>query len=116
MTGNGNGDGRIERQARLRWVPLVQMRVNPLAQRELNQARVAQLAAAFDVEQLGSPTVTGSTGPPGGQRPAESQPPTTACSWSSRAASSASPSRTRSSSPDPTAASRAAESTSPART
>jgi hypothetical protein len=34
------------------------MRVNPLAQRDLNTARVAQLAAAFDVEQMGNPTVS----------------------------------------------------------
>ena len=42
MTGNGKIEGRIERAARLRWVPLAQMRVNPLAQRDLNQARVSQ--------------------------------------------------------------------------
>ena len=45
MTGNGKIEGRIERKARLRWVPLAQMRVNPLAQRDLNQARVSKLAA-----------------------------------------------------------------------
>ncbi|HEV8279964.1 MAG TPA: DUF6551 family protein, partial [Streptosporangiaceae bacterium] len=58
MTGNGKIGGRIERKARLRWVPLTQMRVNPLAQRDLNPARVSQLAAAFDVEQMGNPTVS----------------------------------------------------------
>ena len=42
MTGMAKMEGRIEREARLRWVPLTQMRVNPLAQRDLNQARVAQ--------------------------------------------------------------------------
>ena len=61
MTGNGNGtdstDGRIGRQGRLRWVPLERMRVNPLAQRDLNQARVNRLAASFDIEQMGAPTV-----------------------------------------------------------
>lgn len=57
MTGNGNMQSRIERQGRLRWVPLARMRVNPLAQRDLNQARVAQLAASFDLEQMGAPTV-----------------------------------------------------------
>jgi hypothetical protein len=58
MTSNGKIEGRIEREGRLRWVPLAQMRVNPLAQRDLNQARVAQLAAAFDPEQMGTPTVS----------------------------------------------------------
>jgi hypothetical protein len=58
MTGKSKIEGRIERKARLRWVPLTQMRVNPLAQRDLNPARVSQLAAAFDVEQMGNPTVS----------------------------------------------------------
>jgi uncharacterized protein DUF6551 len=58
MTGNGKIEGRIERQARLRWVPLTRMRVNPLAQRDLNQARVSQLAASFDIEQMGAPVVS----------------------------------------------------------
>ena len=58
MTGMGKIEGRIERKARLRWVPLTQMRVNPLAQRDLNQARVSKLAAAFDPVQMGAPTVS----------------------------------------------------------
>jgi Family of unknown function (DUF6551) len=58
MTTKSKIGGRVERTARLRWVPLPQMRVNPLAQRDLNTARVAQLAAAFDVEQMGNPTVS----------------------------------------------------------
>src|SRR5438034_7685613 len=57
MTGPGKIEGRIERQARLRWVPLTQMRVNPLAQRDLNQARVSKLAAVFDPEKMDAPTV-----------------------------------------------------------
>jgi len=57
MSGNGKTDGRIERQARLRWVPLTQMRVNPLAQRDLNQARVSKLAVAFEPEKMDAPTV-----------------------------------------------------------
>ena len=57
MTVIGKVDGRIERKARLRWVPLTQMRVNPLAQRDLNQARVSKLAAAFDPEKMDTPTV-----------------------------------------------------------
>jgi hypothetical protein len=58
MTGNSMIGGRVERMARLRWVPLTQMRVNPLAQRDLNHARVSELAACFDVEQMGTPTVS----------------------------------------------------------
>jgi hypothetical protein len=54
----GTPAGRLERAARLRWVPLREMRVNPLAQRDLNRARVAQLAACFDPEQLGAPVVS----------------------------------------------------------
>jgi hypothetical protein len=48
---------KIERAARLRWVPIAKMKVAPRAQRELNQARVDHLAADFDLEQLGTPTV-----------------------------------------------------------
>lgn len=48
---------KVERLARLRWVPLVKMRVNPLAQREVNPARVDKLASEFDPEQFGAPTV-----------------------------------------------------------
>jgi len=58
MTGNDKPEGRIQRAARLRWVPLAQMRVNPLAQRDLRPARVSRLAAAFDLEQMGTPTVS----------------------------------------------------------
>lgn len=49
--------GKVERLARLRWIPLKQVKVNPLAQRELNQARVDKLVSEFDPEQFGSPTV-----------------------------------------------------------
>ena len=55
---NGVLAGRMERAARLRWVPLTRMRVNPLAQRDLRPARVARLAACFDLEQMGTPTVS----------------------------------------------------------
>ena len=47
----------IERVARLRWVPIADMRVNPVAQRELRPHRVAKLVAEFDPEQIGNPTV-----------------------------------------------------------
>lgn len=46
-----------ERVAHLRWVPLTMIRVNPQAQRQMNQARVDYLAANFDPEQFGAPTV-----------------------------------------------------------
>jgi len=58
VTGKAETEGRIERAARLRWVPLAVMRVNLLAQRDLNQARVNRLAAVFDIEQMGAPTVS----------------------------------------------------------
>jgi hypothetical protein len=58
MSGSGRPQGRLERAGRLRWVALAQLRVNPLAQRDLNQARVAKLAAAFDLEQIGAPVVS----------------------------------------------------------
>lgn len=48
---------KVEREARLRWVPIADMRVSPLAQRELNRARVDKIAADFDLEQVGTPTV-----------------------------------------------------------
>lgn len=50
-------DAKVERLAHLQWVPLAKVRVNPLAQRELNPARVDRLTADFDPEQLGAPTV-----------------------------------------------------------
>lgn len=48
---------RVEREARLRWVPLALTAVSPLAQREINQARVDHIVATFDLEQIGTPTV-----------------------------------------------------------
>lgn len=53
-TGNRN---RVERTARLKWVPIAMMRVSSLAQRELNSNRVNKIAAGFDPEQIGAPTV-----------------------------------------------------------
>lgn len=49
---------KAQRAARLRWVPINQMKVNPLAQREINPARVDRLAVDFDLEQMGTPTVS----------------------------------------------------------
>lgn len=48
---------RVTREARLRWVPIEQMRVSAVSQRDLNQARVDRIAADFDPEQIGTPTV-----------------------------------------------------------
>jgi hypothetical protein len=52
-----NDPKRIERHAHLAWVPIAQIKVSPLAQRELKQARVDHIAANLDVEQIGNPTV-----------------------------------------------------------
>lgn len=49
---------RVEREARLRWVPVAKMSYFDFAQREkTNWARVHEIAANFDLEQLGTPTV-----------------------------------------------------------
>jgi hypothetical protein len=48
---------KVEREARLRWVPISKMRVSTLAQRELRQARVDAILANLDLEQIGNPTV-----------------------------------------------------------
>jgi hypothetical protein len=48
---------RVQRDARLRWIPIAEMRVSELAQRDLNQARVDKIAVNFDPEQVGTPTV-----------------------------------------------------------
>lgn len=53
-----DGNGRLGREARLRWVKLGKMRVSPVAQRQMNQARVDHLIAQFDLEQFGNPTVS----------------------------------------------------------
>lgn len=51
-------NARVERKARLRWVPIAKMRVSPLCQRDLRQARVDAIDANMDLEQLGNPTVS----------------------------------------------------------
>jgi hypothetical protein len=48
---------KIERIARLRWIPLNRMVVSDKAQRELKQYRVDHLVAHFDLEQIGTPVV-----------------------------------------------------------
>lgn len=48
---------RVEREARLQWVPIAETKSSPLAQRDLKQSRIDQLVASFDLEQIGTPTV-----------------------------------------------------------
>lgn len=49
---------KVERVARLKWVPIDRVEYPSLAQREkINRARVDHIAAEFDLEQLGTPTV-----------------------------------------------------------
>lgn len=48
---------KIERTARLRWIPLNRIAVSDLAQRDVKPARVDYLVAHFDHEQLGTPVV-----------------------------------------------------------
>lgn len=55
---NKTSTGKVQRSAKLRWVPIPKMRVSQVAQRQLNPARVDHLAASLDLEQLGTPTVS----------------------------------------------------------
>jgi len=54
---NAKPGPKIERVARLRWIPLNRMIVSDKAQRELKQYRVDRLVAHFDLEQVGTPVV-----------------------------------------------------------
>lgn len=58
MTKTTSASKKVERRARLRWVPLGKVRVSPLAQRELVQAHVDHLLAEFDPELVGNPHVS----------------------------------------------------------
>lgn len=49
------GKPRIEREAKLAWVPLDLMRVAPMAQRDFVPAWAAKIAANMDLEKLGYP-------------------------------------------------------------
>ena len=51
------GGHKLLRQAKLKWVPVAKMQVSPVAQRDFRQARIDELAANFDPEQMGAPTV-----------------------------------------------------------
>lgn len=57
MTTTDTKETRVQREAKLRWIPIAKMKVSTFGQRELNQARVDKLAAHFDLEQMGNPTV-----------------------------------------------------------
>lgn len=48
---------KVEREARLAWVPLAKMRINPLAQRKYDPAWVNKLYAEFNPERIGKPVV-----------------------------------------------------------
>jgi len=58
VTTNRTTAQKIERSARLKWVPLDKIKVNPLAQRDVNQSRVDHLVANLDLDQLGNPVVS----------------------------------------------------------
>lgn len=53
---------KIERSARLRWIPINRMAVSDTAQREIKQYRVDHLVAHFDPEQIGTPVVNERSG------------------------------------------------------
>lgn len=48
---------RITVERRLKWIPIAKMKVNPLAQRELNSGWVDTLVANFEIEKMGTPTL-----------------------------------------------------------
>ncbi len=48
---------RVVRDAHRRWIAIADMRVSPVAQRDLNQEWVNKIIAEFDLEELGEPTV-----------------------------------------------------------
>lgn len=48
---------KIERTARLRWIPLDRIVVSDVAQREIKPSRVDYLVAHFNAEQIGTPVV-----------------------------------------------------------
>lgn len=54
---NDLNGGQIEQEAKLQWVPLSQMQVNEVAQRDFNPKWAAELASKFDMEEMGNPTV-----------------------------------------------------------
>ena len=57
-----NDFNRMAREARLKWVPIALMRVSPMGQREIVPGWVAKIAAHFDIERMGTPTVSARDG------------------------------------------------------
>lgn len=57
MTKNSSSK-KIERQARLRWVPLGTMRVSSQAQRDFSEAQATKYASDLDMEKLGFPLMS----------------------------------------------------------
>jgi len=57
-TGTGADFFRIRRSAKLAWVPLSQMQVSPLAQRDMRNAKVNEIAGDFDPDRLGTIVVS----------------------------------------------------------
>lgn len=49
---------RVQREARLRWVKIIAIKVPAHAQRDLRQAHVDAIAAGFDPEMLGMPVLS----------------------------------------------------------
>lgn len=50
-------DSKVQRDAKLAWVPIPEMQVSPRAQRDYNPARVEKLVREMNLERLGTPTV-----------------------------------------------------------
>ena len=48
---------KIETEKRLRWVPISKTKINPLAQRELNEAWAEHLSLNFDLEKMATPVL-----------------------------------------------------------
>jgi len=55
-------ESRVESEAHLRWVPIADTRVSPVAQREIKSARVDHLVANMDIEAIGHPIVNERSG------------------------------------------------------
>lgn len=51
-------NGKLVQTQRLRWVPINQTKVNPLAQRELNEAWALKIADEFNPDLVGTPVVS----------------------------------------------------------
>jgi len=56
-TSDNTVDEKVSRVPHLRWVPIAETRVIPVAQRDFNQSQAEEYAADFDLEALGYPVV-----------------------------------------------------------